>query len=465
MLLWIFDALVPAMALLLALAVDRWWGEPPAPLHPVVWMGRALGACGARVAPVRATGRDLWSFWLAALAWCALAAIVLVVCGPAVAGRGLSAGWGGAVAGAVAETSVGLAHVAHRRWWRWSRPWAVAGAMARAAGALVSRDVRQLDAAQVRESAIESLAENLNDSVVAPLFWFALLGLPGAALYRFANTADSMWGYRGMRGGRRWEWAGKWAARADDVLSWLPARLTASALLLAVALGAVAGASAVREARTTPIAQQRLAHGGDGAGAGCAAVQAGCVCACMRRVRGAGRRTRSARSVWHQNRGGICGIAGLLGLAWLIGICHDDMGRCPGAWWPRCAGRARWRLFDQRQCLRALPAGGAGAAADRSPPLPRPGLYRFARLLADFHGVAAERVVVAASASELIARITAHAWRRSGLRRAVLPAHGYGDYARAAHDVGAGMACSIRPAGCQADWSGLCEPGSPLGHA
>jgi len=50
-------------------------------------------------------------------------------------------------------------------------------------------------------------------------------GLPGAALYRFANTADAMWGYRG-----RWEWAGKWAARVDDVLSWLPARLTALAL-------------------------------------------------------------------------------------------------------------------------------------------------------------------------------------------------------------------------------------------
>lgn len=70
--------------------------------------------------------------------------------------------------------------------------------------------------------------------MVAPLFWFALLGLPGAALYRFANTADAMWGYPGQRGGRWWQWAGKWAARADDVLSWLPARLTA-ALLWALA--------------------------------------------------------------------------------------------------------------------------------------------------------------------------------------------------------------------------------------
>lgn len=65
----------------------------------------------------------------------------------------------------------------------------------------------------MRESAIESLAENLNDSLVAPLFWFVLLGLPGAAVYRFANTADAMWGYRGERNGREWSWFGKWAAR------------------------------------------------------------------------------------------------------------------------------------------------------------------------------------------------------------------------------------------------------------
>jgi hypothetical protein len=79
---------------------------------------------------------------------------------------------------------------------------------------LVSRDTAQLSESQVRESAIESLAENLNDSVVAPIFWFVLLGLPGAAVYRFANTADAMWGYRGTYRGKHWEWAGKWAARA-----------------------------------------------------------------------------------------------------------------------------------------------------------------------------------------------------------------------------------------------------------
>jgi adenosylcobinamide-phosphate synthase len=126
---------------------------------------------------------------------------------------------------------------------------------------LVSRDVQHLSAAQVREAAIESLAENLSDSVVAPLCWFALLGLPGAALYRFANTADAMWGYPGMRGGHYWQWAGKWAARVDDVLNWVPARITALLLWLVAGRfprpwGARAGwaawAAFVQQARSTP---------------------------------------------------------------------------------------------------------------------------------------------------------------------------------------------------------------------
>ena len=104
----------------------------------------------------------------------------------------------------------------------------------------------------MRVSAIEPRAYNLNDSVVAPLFWFLLLGLPGAALYRFANTADAMWGYRGERDGRVWEWAGKWAARADDVLSWLPARLTAMLLTLSCSLSRRRERAGVRVLRALP---------------------------------------------------------------------------------------------------------------------------------------------------------------------------------------------------------------------
>ena len=94
---------------------------------------------------------------------------------------------------------------------------------------LCSREVQPLDATQVREAAIETLAENLNDSLVAPLWWFVLAGLPGAWAWRASNTLDAMWGYRG-----RWEWAGKWAARADDVLGWA---LATMALRLRVRLG------------------------------------------------------------------------------------------------------------------------------------------------------------------------------------------------------------------------------------
>jgi adenosylcobinamide-phosphate synthase len=115
---------------------------------------------------------------------------------------------------------------------------------------LVSRDVTTLSAAEVRESAIETLAENLNDSVVAPLFWFAVAGLPGAVLYRVANTADAMWGYRGVRAGRVWTWAGKWAARVDDGLSWPTARLTAA--LLWAGLSWARWRSLSREAEKTP---------------------------------------------------------------------------------------------------------------------------------------------------------------------------------------------------------------------
>jgi adenosylcobinamide-phosphate synthase len=84
---------------------------------------------------------------------------------------------------------------------------------------IVGRDTSVLDATVIRESALESLAENLNDSVIAPLFWFVVGGFPAAAIYRFANTADAMWGLRGR----------------DDALSFVPARLTA--MLLAGAAG------------------------------------------------------------------------------------------------------------------------------------------------------------------------------------------------------------------------------------
>lgn len=246
-------ALAVAAALWIALAVDRWLGEPPARWHPVVWMGNYLGWIGSRVAP-RMHQRapvDLPMFFIGALAWCVGGACAW---GVALALQTLAVQW---LAPWALALALGLL-LKPLFAWRMLRDevLAVEAALAVSLDAsreqlarLVSRDVSLLGEREVRESAIESLAENLNDSLVAPVFWFVLFGLPGAALYRFANTADAMWGYRGERNGRDWTWLGKWAARADDVLSWVPARITV--LLLALAAGRWPAGLGV-EARRTP---------------------------------------------------------------------------------------------------------------------------------------------------------------------------------------------------------------------
>lgn len=259
-------AWAPAVVPLLAFGLDVVFGEPPVRLHPVVWMGQYLQWAGERIAPSvvvdappsrgarhanasRIAGGERISlpetsraatvqdarrqFRLGALAWL-LGAVATT-----------SLAWG--VQGALGQLPVWLAVpllalcLKPLFAWRMLRDLVaqVEAALGQGLQAgreqlahLVSRDVQRLDEAGVRESAIETLAENLSDSVVAPLLWFALLGLPGAALYRFVNTADAMWGYPGVHGGRHWQWAGKWAAHADDVLNWLPARLTAGLLML-----------------------------------------------------------------------------------------------------------------------------------------------------------------------------------------------------------------------------------------
>ena len=98
----------------------------------------------------------------------------------------------------------------------------------RAVSKIVGRDVSGLDSSEVAKAAIESAAEGYADGVIAPAFWFAAFGLPGILVYKFANTADSMIGCRSDRY-RDFGWA---AARLDDVLNWIPARMTGLLILL-----------------------------------------------------------------------------------------------------------------------------------------------------------------------------------------------------------------------------------------
>ena len=256
-----------AMGVWVALWIDRRWGEPPPAWHPVVWMGNALAWCGRGLAPQVDGGRDLRSFTLVALMWCGLAGVAALLAAAlqALVLWAVPTWLAGLVLGVLLKPLLA---------WRMLRDevLAVEQALAQSLAQgrerlswLVSRDTQALSDTQVRESAIETLAENLCDSVVAPLLWFALLGLPGAALYRWANTADAMWGYPGWRGQgeqrRHWQWAGKWAARVDDGLNWLPARLTALLLvLLAGPRGWRAGPPGEPQSRLQPDRQEGTAN-------------------------------------------------------------------------------------------------------------------------------------------------------------------------------------------------------------
>jgi adenosylcobinamide-phosphate synthase len=223
--------LVAPASMAVALMVDARFGEPPPARQPVVWIGRLLTFAGRRLpdlppATAFLAGAMVWMLagtLVASLAWAVERGVALLLEPAALWGR---------IAGEAVLYGVLLKRLLA---WRMLREEVAAVESALTEGVdagrvriarIAGREPGRLTLIEVRETAIESLAENLNDSVVAPLVWFAIGGLPGAALYRFANTADAQWGTRG-----RWEWAGKWAARADDVLSWLPARLTGIALV------------------------------------------------------------------------------------------------------------------------------------------------------------------------------------------------------------------------------------------
>lgn len=223
------------MTLILAMMLDALLGEPkwlwdrwP---HPAVLMGRAVGALDQ--AWNRGAHRRLRG----------IAAMAVLALGAALIGRLIAAlpDYGVIEVVLVAILLAQKSLVQHVR--------AVADALRRnlpegrqAVAMIVGRDTGAMEPPAVARAAIESAAENLSDGVIAPIFWYMVAGLPGLMLYKITNTADSMIGHRTPRH-EEFGWA---AARFDDLLNLIPARLTA--LLLALAHGWTDPAPILRDA-------------------------------------------------------------------------------------------------------------------------------------------------------------------------------------------------------------------------
>ncbi|RWR10039.1 cobalamin biosynthesis protein CobD [Sinirhodobacter populi] len=203
--------------MLVAMAIDLAIGWP-APLfrrigHPVTWIGRLIASLDRRLPRRRLAGV------LAAVLVIGLAGGVAAVLQAA-----LPDGWPGIVIGGLLAWPLVAMRSLHDHVAAVARPLAagdLAGAR-RAVSMIVGRDPEALDAAGVARAALESLAENTSDGVVAPIFWGAVLGLPGIAAYKAINTLDSMIGHRTPRH-EAFGWA---SARIDDLVNLIPARLS-----------------------------------------------------------------------------------------------------------------------------------------------------------------------------------------------------------------------------------------------
>lgn len=247
----------------MALALDAAWGYPPwvfaAIGHPVSWLGRLIAWCEAhwnepRWSPSR---RRLHGV----LALVAVLAVAMVACAAltAIINHVVPAPFNLLLIGAAASTLIAQRslydHVAD-----------VADALEgpgiaearRVVGQIVGRDTDALDEASVARAAIESLAENYSDGVVAPLFWLLVGGLPAAATYKAINTADSMIGHRSERY-RAYGWA---AARLDDLVNLPASRLSALFIIAAAAVLPSADAGAALQAVARDARRHRSPNAG-----------------------------------------------------------------------------------------------------------------------------------------------------------------------------------------------------------
>lgn len=225
--------------------------------HPVTWMGRLIAFLDHMlnreawpVARRREAGVVALGLLLAATGLAALALNRLL----------LAFGLPGALGLALAASTLLAQRSLHRHVKAVAQALRAGGIEAgRAAIAhIVGRDPKSLDEAAVCRAAIESLAENFSDGVVAPAFWFAIGGLPGAALYKAVNTADSMIGHRTPRH-EAFGWA---AARLDDLLNLPASRLSAALLAAAAALAPGASVAAAWKAVERDAGRHRSPNAG-----------------------------------------------------------------------------------------------------------------------------------------------------------------------------------------------------------
>ncbi len=212
--------------LLIALALDLIFGEPRNVWHPVAWLGK-LVFLETRLAPQQGKLRQLaygvgMVVITAGLIFTASYFVFAYL-------KGFNAAAYVIVGGLLLKLTFslrGLKQAVNTVKTRLSKDNLI---QARTSlKSLVSRDTTDLDQKQLISAAVESAAENMCDSFVAPLFYFLLFGVPGAIIYRVINTFDAMVGYHG-----EWEYLGKFAARLDDVANFLPARITGLMIVLA----------------------------------------------------------------------------------------------------------------------------------------------------------------------------------------------------------------------------------------
>ena len=212
----------------LAVLLDLSLGEPPTVIHPVAWMGSVISFFRKR-APKQ--GR-FWPFTAGLLLMLVGTGVLAIVGTVAIRVFGMLPQSAQIIAEAMLlKTTFSIRGLLNAG--RDVRSVLSSGDLSEArkqlSWHLVSRDTSSLNESQVAAATIESLAENTSDSIIAPLFAFAVAGLPGALIYRFINTCDAMLGYRDPER----EWLGKFPARLDDLVNLIPARITAILLIVA----------------------------------------------------------------------------------------------------------------------------------------------------------------------------------------------------------------------------------------